>query len=410
MSYTGIATPGYLSTSNVNPADLIPEIEARVAYSDNDGNPIMSFFSNPRTGALVKTDQTTFYWYEDKLDYPNATLLTAIGVVAAGATQVVTIDMSDVAVGNFYHHAATGQTFEVKAIGTVVQNVSAEVTIKQFPYSAATVAVAAGQPLNSQGIYIPEGGHYPPPRGMQPAQFSNIVALRAYSVGITNTQMGSPTWYGNPLEHSEFHGLTQTKHDCERMYMFGKRGEEPNVQQDNGSGSGPWTGTLRMSLGLYHRITTNHDLYAGALTESTLDNWLNTALWGTTDQGSRIKIGLYGPDLMTDINSFAKNRYRKIEDLSEARKYYGMNVSVYYTNGGRELYLMEEREFMVGDLRHTLLAVEPKNVFIRHKRPDYITVKPDTQPNNADRFQTSFVMEDGLQVKLEMQSGILGWI
>ena len=410
MAYSGIPIIGFSSTSNINAADLIPEIDSRVLYSDNDGNPIMSFFSNPETGQLVKTDQTTFQWYEDKLDYQNATLLTGVAVVAAGITQVVTIDMSDVAIGQFYHHASSGQTFQVVAIGTVVPHVSAEVTIKQVPYSAATTVIAAGQPLNSQGVFMVEGGYYPPPRGMQPTPFSNIVGLRGYSIGITNTQLGSPTWYGNPYEHSEFAGLSKVKYDSERMYIFGKRVEEANVAQDNGSGSGSWTGTLRMSLGLYHRVTTNVDLYGGALTEATLDNWLNTAVWSGIDQGSRSKLGLYGPDAMTDINSFAKNRYRKIEDMSAARDMYGMDIQCYYFNGGRKLYLVEEREFTVGDLRHTIFAVDPKHIFIRHKRPDYIEVRPDAQPNNADRIQTSFVMEDGLQVGLEMHHARLGWI
>lgn len=409
MAYVGSPIIGPTSSTNIGLDQLIPDIQTNVIYYDNDGNPVMSFFSNPESGALVKTDQVEYFWQENQLDYPNATLLSAVAVNAvAGATQVVTIDMPDVVVGQVYQHILSGQTFYILAVANVVPNVQCDVTIKPMPFTAGTTAIAANQLIRSLGVFIPEGGFYPAPRGTKPARLSNIVALRAYSIGITRTQMGSPTYAGDPYQNAQLHGVKQSKNDTERMYMFGVRVEEDNVVQNNPSGNGSWAGALRISLGLYRRITTNHDLYGGVVSEATFDSTMNTSVFGNRLHGSSTKLGLHGPDIVNDVNGFAKNKY-KIEYPQNFASEYGMDV-VRYRFGSKSVLFLEEREFYEDELRHTMLFVDPDHMKVRHKRNDYIEVYPDTQQNNEDKVQMSLVFEDGLQTECEQFHAILGWI
>lgn len=408
MSYVGSPTIGPTSSTNIDVANLIPEIQEQVIHYDNDGVPVQSFFSNPENAALIKTDQVLYQWQENQLDYPNATLITAIGVVAAGARQTVTVDMSDVVIGQVYSHPDTAQTFYVWNVTNVVPNMSCDITIELFPSTQVCVAVAVGELMRSMGIFIPEGGFYPAPRGTKPARLSNIVALRSCSYGITRTQIGSPTYFGDPLQYNQIKQLRQGKNDSERMYIFGRRIEELGVTQSNPNGNGTQTGALRVSLGLYHRIVSNISLYSGRLTEDTFDSYMNTSVWGNRNHGSNYKIGLHGPDLINDINRFAKDKYR-VMSPNNSRAEYGMDIQVIIFNGGKRLLLMEEREFYEGNLRHALVTIDPNHMKIRHKRDSYIEVYPDTQQNNQDQIQTSLVWEDGLQVEVEQFHSRLGW-
>lgn len=411
-TFVGYPIDGTINAQNIGADNLIPDIQTMVINYDNEGNPFTSWFSNPQSQALIQTDQILYYWYENQLDYPNATLLSAVGAnTTPGGTQVVTIDMSNVQVGQVYQHIKTAQSFLVTNVANVVPNVSADVTIKPFPFTGTTAAVASGQLIRSLGIVQPRGGFYPAPRGSNPKRLSNICGVRSYSVGIDRSTINSPTWYdGGPFEYSKMAEIRQAKGDCERTYLFSLYADNQYTQA-NPTGTGSATGQLSATDGVYHRITTNTELYSGTLTEYLMDSFL-LELFGQRNHGNNSKLFLIGPAAMRDINSFAKNRYTLMRptDAGAFKGDYGMDVERYTFGGGTSGFFFMEREFTETELRHELMILDYNYIKLRHKRDSYIEVHPETQQPNQDVMQMSWVYEDGVQLEAEPFHARLTWV
>jgi len=409
--FVGFPIDGTITSTNIGNDNLIPDIQTMVINYDNDGNPFMSWFSNPNSMALIQTDQKQYYWYENLLDYPNATMYSAISAnTTPGGTQQITIDMSNVQVLQVYQHIQTAQSFLVVSVDNVVPNVSALITIKPFPLNGTTAAVANGQLLRSLGVAQPEGGFYPASRGSNPKRLNNIVGIRSYSVGLSRSMINSPTWYdGGPFEYSKNAELVQSKGDCERYYLFSLFADDSYTQNNPNGGSGV-TGRLSATDGVYHRITTNVDLYAGTLTEFLMDSFLNLDVFGQRNHGANTKMFLIGPDAMQDINQFAKTRYRIMSPTGDFRGDYGMDVERYSFGGGTSGIFFLEREFMEEEFRHGLMSLDYNHVKLRHKRDNYIEIHPETQQPNQDLMQMSWVFEDGVQLEAELFHARLGWV
>jgi hypothetical protein len=408
--FIGTGIPGLTTTDSLNFNDLIPEIGKIVQVAEAKTSPIMSFFSNPRSGVLAPTisGQTTFAWYEEKFDTPNITLLTGILSKGAGVSQIITIDFPNVVVGHHFKEIVTGQEFEVLTIsGAPIPDVSADVEIVRVPTASATSAIAAGTLLSNLGIYIPEGGNYPPPRGHKPQRFENRVALKAVTMGISRTALNSPLWYtDSQLQHNIQQQTMEFNRSKERHYLFATGFEETRTQ-NNGSGSGPVTGVMRSGDGLWDRLTTNTPTYVTVpIDEDTFRDIMVNDMFGDRDSGNNQKLFPVGPALQEGIDKFALGRWR-IVDVPGFNLAYGFTVTA-YIQGNHRLWFLNEREFYEGERRNTGMWIDPDSLMIRHKRPDYIEVYGDTQPNNADRVEMALVTEDGLEIHNEYFSGRVG--
>lgn len=394
-----IGTPiiGNAATSNVNVSDLIPEIERRVTLHDNDSAPIITFFTTGQTRSTEALRNTDFSWYEDQFDYPQASNITAIAAVAANVSQLITIDMPDAIVGQNLYHVQTNQTFIVQVVTNVTPTTS-DVTILKLPTTSATFAIAAAGTLVSTGVFLVEGGTYAAARGTKPTRFYNNVQLCNRTIGITRTMMSVDTYYGSQWEYDKAKNIKQFKSDMERVALFGQQFTQPGFSQNNGSVTS--IGTLRGSLGIYPRVTTNVANYAGTLTEATFDSWLNNQVWGSRNHGSNIKLGLIGPDAMTDINGFVKN---KVRVLDQAKKEYGLDIRAYDFNFGYKMYFIPEREFWESGtgLRSTILALDPQFISVCYMQGNLVQYLADTQLPNQDAFNVTLRSEMGMKVRFE---------
>lgn len=395
--YIGTPIVGTSATFNVNASDIVPEIERRVTLHDRDSSPIITFFTTGQTRSTEALRAPDFSWYEDQYDYPQASNITQINAVAANTPQTQTFDMPNAIVGQTFYHVQSNQTFTVTAVANITPT-TADLTILKMPTSAATTQINAAGTLVSTGVFMPEGGRYPSPRGTKPTRFYNNVQLCTRSIGITRTMMGTDTYYGPQWEYDKAGNITQFKSDMERAALFGQQFSQAGFSQNNGSSIS--VGTLRGSLGVYPRITTNVVPYAGNLTEAIFDSWLNNQVWGSRNSGSRIKLCLIGPDAMTDINGFVKN---KVRVLDQASAKYGIDIRAYDFNFGHQLMFLPEREFWESgtNLRSTLLALDPKFISIMYMQDNLIQILSDTQPTDADSYQLTLRSEFGMKVRFE---------
>ena len=395
--YVGTPIIGPASTSNVNATDIIPEIERRVTLHDRDSSPIITFFTTGQTRSTEALRAPDFSWYEDQFDYPQASNVGAIAAVAANTPQTVTFDMPNAIVGQNFYHVQTNQTFTVQAVANVTPT-TADLTILKLPTTSATTAIAASGTLVSTGVFMPEGGRYPTPRGTKPTRLFNNVQLVTRSIGITRTEMATDMYYGSQFEYDKAQNITQFKSDMERVALFGQQFTQPGFSQNNGSSVS--VGTLRGSLGVYPRVTTNVATYAGTLTESIFDSYLNNQVWGSRNSGSRIKLSLIGPDAMTDLDSFVK---QKVRVLDQASARYGINISTYVTRFGNQVMFLPEREFWESgtNLRSTILTLDPKFISIMYMQANLIQIIADTQPTDSDSYQVTLRSEMGMKVRFE---------
>lgn len=396
--YIGVPIVGTSGTFSETAADLIPEIERRVIVQDRDSAPIVTFFS--QIGQVEQVQNPTYQWMEDQFDYPNAITSTDIPITGAGTPIAsIVIDMADVLVGQVFTHQQSNQTFVVQAITASTPGVSATVTILQVPTSAATTLISQPATLISNGNFIVEGGYYPPSRGSRPVFKNNNVQLCSRSIAITRTLQGVATYHGNQWDYDKQKNIAQFKGDMERVVLFGKNFTETSFAQNNVSGYGSYTGTLRGSAGIWGNITTNTATYAGTLSEATWDSFLGTQVWGRRNSGSRVKIGLAGPKVLQDINTFAKNRYRILE---QGQIKYGLDVRVYDLFGSRQIYLMEEREFWESttNLNTACMVIDPAYIKLKHLHGTLMQVL-DTTPPQQDLVSMALRTEFGVQMQYE---------
>lgn len=397
-AYVGVPIVGTSGTFSETAADMIPEIERRVIVQDRDSAPIVTFFS--QIGQIEQVTNPTFQWMEDQFDYPNTLTSTNIPNTAANTPITgITIDLSDVLIGQVFTHQQSNQTFVVTAITAVSAGVSATVTLLQVPTTAATTAISSGATLISNGNFIVEGGYYPPSRGSRPVFKNNNVQLCARTIAITRTLQGVATYHGSQWDYDKQKNIAQFKGDMERVVLFGKNFTETNFAQNNGSGFGSYSSTLRGSQGIWGNITTNTATYAGTLTEATWDSFLGTQVWGRRNSGSRIKMGVCGPQVLQDINTFAKGRYRILE---QGQIKYGLDVRVYDLFGSRQIYLVEEREFWESatGLNTACMVIDPAYIKLKHLHGNLMQVL-DSTPPHQDIVSMVLRTEFGVEMQYE---------
>lgn len=410
----GFPFDGNVSASMLGDS-LIPAIENYVVQIDNDGNPFLSWFANPANAGLIKEDQLEYFWNEDIGDIPTIKILTAIVDKPANTPQDITIDYPVAQTLQTLKHVESNQMFLVVAVGQPVYETSVQVTIRPFDPSEPTIALDVNTEMKNLGVTMPTGGFYSAPVSQTPKRLSNIMGRRTYSVGIERSTIGSPVWYdnGDSFSYSMKQRIKQSKGDCERTYLFSDYKKTTYTQQNPLIAGSQYSGELSATDGVWNRITTNVDLYSGTATEFKWDSFLKL-MFGQLNHGYNRKMFLMGSDTMFDINQFAKNKYRIVPPEGNFRGTYGMDVEAYSFFAGCGGLLFMERELLTptgstSPLTHTAIALDTPFISIRHKRDSFIEIHPDSQQNNQDVTQTSWVFEDGVALKAEQFHGRFSW-
>lgn len=398
MTTVGTDIVGTVGTFSMSGSDIIPEIARDVTLYDLQSSPIITFFT--RIGRTEQIYDVQWKWQEDQYDNPNTTCTTGVAAESAGVTQVVTLDVSNVNVGDVFYEPTSGQHFEVTAATNNPTTTTA--TILGVPSTSAVSAVAGTPLFIRMGNFMVEGGYYPTARGQRPVFRTNNVQLVTRSIAITNTMMNVNTYHGSQWDYDRQGGVVKFRSDMERQCLWGDSWMETRTQTTQASKVA--TGTIRSSRGIIPTIQTNIQNYSGALTEATLDSFLANKVWGTRFAGSMEKLALCGLGVLQDINSFAKDRYRI---LDKGMQEYGLSIQVYTTFGGRRLYIMEEREFIDNpSYTNTMLSLDPRYISLKRLGPSLMQVIGTKDPSKDEQ---SIVLraEFGTETRFEKAHAIL---
>lgn len=402
MATVGSSLVGTQGTLTINGQDLLPDIQTKLIEHDLESSPVVTIMSRI-PGGMVDTVNPTYQWIEVQYDEPSVTCSTGIAIAGANISQVITVDTLAVVVGDSFLEPTSNQLFEVFDVPS--QDVAAgtsDITIKQIPTSTATVAVAGTPMMIRMGNTFIEGGFYPTPILKKPLRVTNTITEVAAQIEITDLMDALPTYYGPDFEFQKKYIITRFRCDMERRCIWGKQFEEVRTQAQAG---GTATGMARGTKGIWNGITSNITPYVGTITESTLDTWLGSTVFGAKYSGSPLKMAFCGTNFLSGVSQFVKNKVRVLNSVPT----YGLSISEYVAPfGGYRLYLIAEREFKGNpSYLDTAMVIDPAYLKLRKvaNRP-LITVKP-SNVQNKDTKAIAIRAYFGVQLEAEVMHSIL---
>lgn len=393
-------TVGTSGTINIAGTNLIPEIATDLVKYDLVSSPIVTMMA--KLNQVKDTHNPTFQWQEIQFDEPTVNCTSGIASEAAAATQSLTIDSLAVVWGDTFLEPTTNQLFEV--VGTPSYNTStgiATILVQAEPITLATTAVAGTPLLIRMGNTFIEGGYYPESIVKQPIRLTNTITQVSASVAITRLMEAQWTYYGDQFQMDKEHTITQFRCDMERRVIWGKQFEESRAQTHNGNSE---TGNARGSRGIWNSISTNVATYTGALTEATLDSFLVNQVFGHKYAGGDIKLAFSGPQVLSDISTFVKNKVRILNTVDT----YGLAISEYVAPfGNRSLYLIEEKEFFENPAYlNTMVVLDPGRFYLYKAGPTLMQVFPTSNPGKSEK-KISFESWFGVGLRFEKSHAIL---
>lgn len=364
----------------VGSTNLIPFVGHELVMYDRASVPLQTMMM--KLGRVKNTPNPSYFWYEGQYDDPSTTC-TGIANAAANAGQTITLNTLNVRVGDRYLEPINDQILVVT--GNITYGASTTTAdIKRYPTSEATIAVTGTPLLIRMDNMMLEGDYYPSPLTNLPAKSTNGISLISDAIAVSNIMNDTPSYYnqGNEFDFQRTAAIERFRKHIERDIIWSQYYQASVTQDHNGSGN--WTNQAYSTNGIISSISTDNVIpYAGSITESGLDGFLEGTVWGNMYYGSDYKIGFCGPKVLTNIMSFAKNR--TITPTGVPNMKYGINVTSYIGYGGQMLYLILEREFMETNPTYasSLVVLDPQHLQLMYHGTALMMVKNTTPPNQA---------------------------
>lgn len=367
-------------TLNVGSTNLIPFVGRELVAYDRASVPLQTMMMN--LSRVEHTPNPNFFWYETQYDDPSTTC-QGILAAAAGVSQTIVFNSLNVRSLDRYLDPTQDQLFLVLSVTSYDTN-TGETTavIKRVPSSEATLAVTGTPLLIRIDTQLLEGDYYPQPVSTVPIKLTNGISSISDQIAVSNIMNDTPSFYnqGSEFDFQRTAVVERFRKKIERNVIWSQYYQE---QATHNIGSTSWTNTAYSGDGIINSIKTNIVPYSGPITESGLDNFLGSTVWGSRYYGSDYKVGFGGPKVFQDINEFAKNRMRY---GTGSGMMYGLTVSTYMGYAGQQkVYMILEREFMNDNpsYAHSLVVIDPLHVKMMYHGTALMMIKNTTPPNQA---------------------------
>jgi hypothetical protein len=369
-------------TNNINQARRVVDMSKNISLLEPDAAPLTVLVKNI---ASMQCISPKFEWLESELGARWDAINAGAGY-AAGITALVVDNDQYFSVGDIVKVPRTGECMIITAITAGTHTL----TVVRGYGETAAAALVDNDPLVVVGNANAEGAGKREHKNTTEANLYNYTQIFKTTVSLTGTADASKLYGGKDRNWQRKVKGIEHLVDMERAFLFGERKEDT-------SGTTP----KRTTRGLLKFLTQNNVDAGGALSEWEFETFCQAIF----RYGSKKKLLLASPLLVSVINTFAKNRLYMIPK----DKTYGIAITGFQSAHG---------ELMIA--KHNLLegviyggygiAIDPDNIKYRFLEGRDTKLRTDIQANDLDGYEDEYITEGGIQVMQPKTHGVLSGV
>jgi hypothetical protein len=366
-------------TNNINQARRVVDMSKNIALLEPDAAPLTVLMKNIASEQCISPK---FEWLEAELGARWDAVNNAAGYNSA-ATDIV-VDTSQLfMIGDILKVPRTGECM-------LITNITAgtnTLTVTRGYGETAAAALVDDDPLVMVGSASAEGAGKRTHKNTNETNMHNFTQIFKTTISLTGTADASKLYGGKDRNWQRKVKGIEHLVDMERAFLFGERKEDT-------SGSTP----KRTTRGLLKFLTQNNVDAGGALTEWEFETFCQKVF----RYGSKKKLLLASPLLVSVINTFAKNRLQMVPQ----DKTYGISITRYLSAHG-ELNIAKHNLLEGAIYGGYGIAIDPENIKYRFLEGRDTKLRTDIQQNDADAFEDEYLTEAGIQAMHPASHGVL---
>ena len=369
---------GVRTTANIQQARRIVDMAKEIALLDPNDSPFVTFLKLAKKDTRVARSPK-IEWLEDEL-VGNATQVdNGSGIsISTSSTSIAVDDGSIFAVGDLISIPAYNVVYRITAISTNT------LTAIQFGTAVASGTIADNSVVLKLGNAMEENSQVPTAVTTQEKACYNYTQIFRTPVAISNTELASDLYGGNDRAYKRKKKGLEHKRDIARALYFG-------VRKEDTTGATP-----RRTLGGLTSFMTQTQAFAAAGTQLTYANFDTYVAQPVFAHGSKEKLLIAGPNLMTAINSWAE---KKLVTEVDPAATYGIRVKNLITSYG-DLKVMYDPLLADGFHAGYGFVLDTDNIRYAPLQGRDTKLYTDIQANDVDGVIDEYLTECSLEVKL----------
>ena len=328
-------------------------------------------------------DDPKFTMFEDEL---LADTCTVDGEIAATITTLVLDDSSMIPVGAMLHDPSTGENMKV-----TVNNGTTTCTITRGEGASTAATITNNQVLFIIGTTFAEGTAPAAAVTTQTAETYNYCQIFKKTVHLTKTLQAMKTRGGSWEKRKLLQAEMEFMRDLNYALQFGSRSTSESNQ--------------RLTGGLLQFITTNVTSPGAALTQATVDSWLQSCFAVTTDRAVQRKVVIGSPNFMQAMTNFAsaKMEVQQVQGGGANNTQYGIRVMKYISPSG-VVDMVEDKLLKGATYGYWAWCLDIDQIKYKYLRD--VTMNREL-PTEDDATKHELIAEAGLKLVNEKAHGIL---
>ncbi|MEN6317063.1 MAG: DUF5309 family protein [Clostridiaceae bacterium] len=367
------------STGNIEQSRRVVDMAKNIALLEPDAAPLTVLLKNMTSERCISPK---FEWLEAELGARWDAINAAAGY-AANITDIVVDNDTYFAVGDIVKVPRTGECIIV----TVITAATHTLTVVRGYGETAAAALVDNDPLVIVGNANAEGTGKREHKNPVESPIFNYTQIFKTTVSLTGTVDASKLYGGKDRNwQRKIKGIEHLV-DMERAFLFGERKEDT-------TGATP----KRTTRGLLKFLTQNIVDAGGGLSEWEFESFCEDVF----RYGSKKKLLLSSPTLVSVINTFGKNKLQMVPK----DKTYGISVTRYLSAHG-ELLITKHNLFEGAVYGGYGVVIDPDNIKYRFLDGRDTKLKTDIQENDADAYEDEYITEAGVQVMQPKTHGVL---
>lgn len=366
-------------TNTVLAARRVVDMSKNIALLEPDAAPLTVLLKNINSQKAINPK---FEWLEAELGARWDAVNNGAGYDNA-ATDIVVDNDAYFSVGDIVKVPRTGECLIVTAITAATHTLT---VIRGYGETAAA-AIVDNDPLQIIGNANQEGAGKRAYKSTSETSVYNYTQIFKTTVSITGTLDASQLYGGKDRNwQRKIKGIEHLV-DIERAFLFGERKEDT-------TGTHP----KRTTRGLLKFLTQNIVDAGGVMTEWEFETFCQ----GIFRYGSKKKLLLASPTVVSVINTFAKNKLNMVP----RDKTYGISIMQYLSAHGT--LLIAKHNLLEGAVYGGYgIAIDPEYVTYRFLDGRDTKLRTDIHANDTDGFEDEYLTEAGLECKQPKAHGIL---
>ena len=371
-----VTISGARNTGNILTDRLVVDMRDQIALLDPNEGPFVTFLKK------AKADTRTVYnpkfeWLEDDLIGVYTEIATAI---SSNSTTSVVVDSAE--------NIRPGDVILVSTEQMIVTAVSSNtLTVIREAGGTALASIPVDSPVRVIGKAYEENSTSPNVLSTKESVVYNYTQIFRTPIALSNTEDKAKLYGGKDRAYQRRKALIEHKRDIANAMYFGKKAMDT-------TGDAP-----RRTMGGLLSFLTQSQAFSEEgggtpqLTYATFDEYVAQPAFR---YGSKEKLLIAGPKLMTKINSWAIDDV--LTDVSKD-KTYGMRVKTLVTSYG-DLQVIYDPLLAESGHADYGRVIDPENVRYCHLDGRDTKLKTNIQENDRDGIKDEYLTECSLEVRL----------